>query len=365
MQSTVIESPGEGSQAVPAAVQPPSSPASRESQRSALRRLLRNTVVLALLVAGALLLTEGIARVAFPPTRFEQKLRAQAVSPTDLEVAVNGSSRAARGIDPTSLAWRAYNFGDDGQSPNIIRQGVEHQLARQQHLRGVVLVLDEFAFGTEDAMVPAPDYVRWGYTLQFADDHWSERTAAWSWLFRYRHDLLPQLVGMLLRSTPAPSKVSHGDAPTDPNQICLMAKTGFIYTPDLAVGLTPAVAKQLATTHNTYYVRDFRAGNLQRLRELLEETARRNVRIAVVQPPLNAAYRRFIDPVMLADYKEDTAKLMAGLPIDRVCFRSYFDDARFPDGEFSDPDHLNSIGARHWARILSEELRGFFGVPTP
>lgn len=359
MQSTVIESAGEVRPATPEEAAPPH----RENQRAALHRLLRNTVVLALCVVGALLLTEGVTRMAFPPTRFERKLRAQAESPTDLEIAINGSSRAARGIDPASLAWRAYNFGDDGQSPNFVCQGVERQLARQKNLRGVVLVLDEFAFGAEDTMVPAPDYVRWGYTLQFPEAHWHEQMSARSWLFRYRQDLLSQLLGILLRSNPAPSLVSDGGLPIDPTQLCLMTKTGFIYTPDLPVGLTPSMASKLVAIQKDFYAPRLRSSNRERFRALLAKTSASNVRVALVAPPLHAFYRRFIDPAILAEYKADVASLVAGLPPDRVCFRSYYDDARFVDIDYSDPHHLNNIGARHWAQILSEDLRPFFGPP--
>ena len=340
---------------------PRPTPAVRLAQGVALRRLAINLLVLVVLVATALLVCEGVASVAFPPTRFEQKLRAQAASPTDLQVAISGSSRAARGLDPRGLAWRAYNYGDDGQSPNFICQGIEMQLPRQPGLRGVVLVLDEFAFGTHDEAVPAPDYVRWGYKLEAADAGWADTLAAHSRLYRYRRDLLPQLMGRLLGSSTPPSLVSESDTPVDAVRICLMAKTGYIYTPPQPVGPTPAEARPLATVHNTYYDQGLRAGNLRRLRALLEEASRRHLRVAIVQPPLHPTYRHFIRPDMLASYKVDVASLLEGFSTDCVRFRSYFDDPRFSDGEFSDPDHLDSIGALHWARILSEEMSDFFG----
>lgn len=328
-----------------------------ESQVRAFLRLVRSTLMLAALTVLALLPCEGLARLVFAPTRFEQKLRAMDQAAPEVQVMVCGSSRAARGVDPTALAWPAYNFGDDGQSLGFTRQVMARHLARLPKVRGLVVVVDEFSFGTPDAAVPAPDYVRHGYAMQHAAQSWLDHLLAGSQVYRYRRELLGRTVGALLGTNPPPSAVSDGDAPLDRSQICLIARSGFIFTPDRAVGLTPGVAAKLAALHNTTYEPSLREENRTHLRAILTEAMRRNVKVVLVRPPLHRIYRSFVDRTLMADVEQDIARVVEGFPPSAVRVRSYVDDPRFGDGEFSDGDHLNNIGARHWAGLLTDELR--------
>lgn len=315
-------------------------------------RLLRNALLFILGMVGLLLGGEALARMLFPPTWCEQKLRAMDRCRTDVQVAVVGSSRATRGLDPRAMSWPAYNFGDDGQSVNFGAQVALRQAQRLPALKAVIFVLDEFSFGYEDS-IPYPDYLRRGYTLLHPS--WQKRLCANSVLYRYRHQLLPRLLGAPQEVTP----VYESDQPPPDAQYCLMARSGLVWTPARAGDLTQSAGKYWAQVRNDNYERLLRPEVVRLLGGFVEAARARHLKVVLVQPPTHASYRRFLGTGMLTDYREDIARLVNGQPASEVCFHSYYDDTRFADVEFGDVDHLNSRGAVHWAQILSRDLASF------
>lgn len=322
-------------------------------------RILGNVLLLGLAVAALLGVCELLARCLLPPTNFAQKLAAMERCRNDIEVAVVGSSRAARGLDVRVMPWPAYNFADNAQSPNFHAQIVLRQAERLPRLRAAIVVLDEFAFGSDDAAMGSADYVLHGYTLMHPKR--SDWLSTHSQLFRFRRQFLPHMLGVVLRDPGHVTPVSDGDQPADTKLPCLLARCGFIWSPPITSGLSVEECKRWAEVRREVYRPELRAQVVSLLRSFLQAARARNLKVALLEPPLHANYRRFVDAGMLTDYQNGMAALMQNQPPAQVCFRSYYADPRFGDAEFSDSDHLNCNGALRWAQIVSQDLSAFIG----
>lgn len=335
-----------------------------------MRPLIRNSLILAVLVLAQLGLCSALAEHICPPTRFEQKLRAMERCPdADTELAIAGASRAYEGINPFPLPWRAYNFGDVGQSPNFTCQVLERQIDRFPKMKKVVLVMDEWSFGGYDNL-PAVDYLKHGYTLQHPDRGIGQEESFFpvQWqaqvpILRYRRQFLGMALAFVLgRSGRHLTPVEETSQPTDPGRECILARSGFLWVPTRPADLSDKAGKARAEHRRNAYNRDLRAENFALYRGFLERAVQRGVRVAIVLPPLHASYRKYADKQMMDEFRADLARLREGLPVSQVAVLDYF-DKDFTDAEYQDTDHLNGQGATHLGQILADDLVVVWGKP--
>lgn len=319
-----------------------------------MRRLIGNSLLLALLVLVQLAVCAALSVYVCPPTRFEQKLRATERCPTAaIEVAIGGASRAYEGLDPIALAWPAYNFGDVGQSPNFTTQVLLRQLERFPRLRCLVIVIDEWGFGGYDD-IPTIDYERHGYRAQ-QPDPWRALQGRFP-LLRYRRQFLGQLLAFVMgRSGRHLMRIEEGNRPSDAGEETLLTTTGFLWTPAKPAPLSDADGKARVEHRRVAYNAQLRQQNRALYRQFLEMATARGVQVAIVLPPLHAAYRKYADPEMQRDFEADLATVLNGLPAARVRVFSYTRTDFAPE-EYQDTDHLNGVGAFHWTSMLSDDL---------
>ena len=334
--------------------------------------LLRKSLILAVLVCIQLALCAALADHICPPTRFEQKLRAMERSPDPgIELAIGGASRAYEGINPVSLPWPAYNFGDVGQSPNFTCQVLQRQLDRFSRLKKVILVMDEWSFGGSDT-ITALDYVKHGYTMldPKADIGQGETWVPLEWqarwpILRYRRQFLGMALGFIMgRANRHQTPVYDAVAPPDPGEECILAKSGFNYTPLRSPDLSEKAGQERVAHRLLGYTPELRETNFAIYRAFLEGALKRGAQVAIVLPPLHASYRKYADKKMSDEFGADLTRLRQLFPAPQVAVLSYT-DTDFPVDEYQDTDHLNGKGATHFGQILTHDLMRLWGKPQP
>ncbi|HEY3999291.1 MAG TPA: hypothetical protein VGO93_10525 [Candidatus Xenobia bacterium] len=325
-----------------------------------MKRFASRLAMLAVLVGALLALCNAAAIRYTPPTVFSQKL--SLIEQQDLsgvQVAIFGTSRPYHGVDPAALPWPAYNFCDLGQPLDLSYAVFHRQLPRMPHLGVLILGVDEFTFGIDDANLPsAEDYLDHGYDVPHAT--WMTRLRARIPLLRFRRNLLPQLLAATLgKDFYDRTVVDDADRPGHPDHPCLMARTGFFYTPTHAGDVSDALGERRAVDRRIGYNAALRAANRNLLATLLSEAVSHHIRVVLLRTPVHAAYRRHEDAALEHDFADDVASVMQRFSPNDVKLLSYW-KRDFPDIEYNDVDHLNGAGAQHLARLLAEDAQWAF-----
>lgn len=99
-------------------------------------------------------------------------------------------------------------------------------------------------------------------------------------------------------------------------------------------------------------------GNLRYIEELLAALRARGIRAVFVTTPVSRAYHAGIRPVSYRRMQDAVAGFCVRYGL------QYFDhmqDLRFSEADFMDPDHLDTLGAMKFTRIIRSEIFG--GAP--
>ena len=270
---------------------------------------------------------------------------------SEVEVGLFGSSHVFWGINPHAFPQSAYNFGDMGDCLFQCRQKFLRYAIRMPKLKVVSSGIDEFMFGAGQHDANAPDYLRFGFPLFQSSA--ATTLQAWLPIVRYRHDVIPQFLGLLSGHSVLPvTPTEDADVPSDPTRMTLLLKSGFLFKPQ-QMNVSRDFARERAALRYAGYDGAFRAANRQALHDLLANATSRHLQVVLVTTPVLPAYREVCNRQMLAEHAEDIQTALSDFPAARRI--SYWNED-FPTAEFEDPDHLNRVGAEHLGRRIAAQV---------
>jgi hypothetical protein len=263
---------------------------------------------------------------------------------TGIDVAVVGSSVVDLGVDPAAMGARSYNAAIRGASAEIIAGWTEDVVAPRLHPRTVVIGLTSRELTPNDGeqVNATRDYDRAPAVRQMRhDERWTDRAdrtlGRASEIFRYRTVLRRPLLwfGQRKRLDSGVEMTSSGwdrSAADEPYDASPGRRRFFQTVPlhDYTVG----------------------AQERRRLQTLATTLRARGIRVLVLNMPVTQDYVA-LHPHGADDYRAATAA------IERLAQRSgsgYVDAGIWPTTLFSDPIHLNGVGARRLSRQIAASV---------
>ncbi len=304
--------------------------------------LLRISFLAAPLLLCFIFLEVGLSRVENSYTLKKRLLHGRLKT---IQVLVLGSSHAYYGIDPSYFTWKGFNLADVSQSLRYDNALLRRYAPRCPELKVVLMAVSDFSLG---------------YGLTDSGEYWREffyaRTYGipvekLSMLFDARHYLLFALYGrkesfsyirngfkanLTVNVTASGSFVAP---PPDP------AKVGQI------LGLESA-RKEVAIHGSVSFQRNV-AANRRFLEDSIIVCKDRGIVPVLLTTPTTQAYSSSIDPRVWRDVEETVKEMCARYGIS---YYNFMNDPRFLNGDFEDPDHLNSAGAKKLSVIVNHEI---------
>jgi hypothetical protein len=311
---------------------------------SALQRALSKGLVFAVpLLALTLWLELGLRQM--PNAMSRKRAGFEAVAPR-AELLVLGASEGYQGLSPDLLGIPGYNLANVGQDLFYDRALFEKFLPRLPRLKTVILALS---------------YPSLEYRLPFSPESWRQFQYSQVWGLApespaARWDLRRFSALLLIEAWPA----------------LLAAKDGF-RGEAAAPGAGPdgwQALEALAQEQRDLRLNSLTAGKRARYHDglldpqrdaegqaLLEALAQAvdhaGARLCIVTLPVTRDYAKAVDAVRIARLRAAAAKTAAA---HGGRYWDLFEDRRFDDSDFADPDHLDRRGAAKVAAILKPQL---------
>lgn len=252
----------------------------------------------------------------------------------DIEILVSGSSRSLFGINPEYFSLFGFNLANAGQSYFYDKELILKNFATLPALKCVLIESSDFSLGYELANSPSGwrSYYYWHFWgIKYPNIEKDSR------FFSYVMLYTPNKIFDFLMGEPSVKEISV---------------RGWESFNELNI-LTEQNAKKVIHNLNDAMSQENYFKNIGYLGELLPVLAEADIKVIIIGPPVHKNYFKFIDPVIIRKNSEIWENLC------RSGYCSIFDftnDSRFEDFDFGDSDHLNSVGAEKFSKILNEEV---------
>ena len=305
------------------------------------RALLKGLLFVLPLLACSAWLEEGLRRM---PTALGLKRAGFEAAAAGAQVLVLGGSEAYQGLSPALLARPGYNLATVGQDLYYDQALFAAVRGRLPQLKTVIVGL---SYPSLEYRLPlSPEAWRqfqysqvWGLTPEDAAARWDLR----------RFSALA-----LMEPWPALKAAAVGFR----GEAVAMGPDGWQALEPLGEDLQDLRINDLTTRKRVRYHDGLLDGGRASqgagwLMALASAVDRSGAKPCLVILPVTKAYAGLVDQARLARLRAAAAaaaQSQHGLCLD------YFGDARFGDGDFADPDHLNRLGAARLASLLRTKL---------
>jgi len=277
------------------------------------------------------------------PNEYSFKWKTIDMRCSDIETLVLGNSQLFYGVDTDVLGPTAFNMANVSQTLKYDDYVVTCFGAHLTRLRQVILPLSYFSLVS---------------SLESGDEAWRGKNYRIYW----KHpDGWPIQRNMeILNGTALVIKRIYGFYLRGNTGItCSATGFGLTYRCDRRPAnweSTGAAAARRHTVrvHDTKILRE----NVSHVKSIIEKCRAKGVHVTLVLPPAWETYAEKLDPSQLQ------AAIITGEELARepgVTYVNLLQDPRFTADDFYDADHLNEVGARKLARLLTEDVTGRHG----
>lgn len=262
-----------------------------------------------------------------------------------IEVLIMGSSHELTAIYPGELGRPAFNLASQSQSLYYDISLIKRYRASLPALKLVVLPISYFSleYELEDAPERWRSYhYKYFYSLPHQD---------WHRLFSTRNFSAYFLSSESFRARVLLGKASNAACEYD-------SWGGWTNRPPAEATDTNQLAAAAQATlrlHAGMMHPKHLAANVIRLRDIVRELRRAGVSVVFITTPVSRFYSKGINEDVYQRMQTAMRELSAG---EGIPYRNYMFDRRFTDSDFADGDHLNSVGARKFTRLLRDEALG-------
>ena len=315
------------------------------------RRFLRTGGLFALPLAIALAGIE--VRLGTIPNAFNRKLELLDEQRSTIEVMVLGSSHEYAGVNTDRLIQPAFNLAMPSQSLSQSAElGLKYLPASRSarlplpRLRAVLMGIGYYSLPYRMSGSPEP---RLGFYMRtyrvFADSTLRDRVNPSRYLYSAIYGW--GAVQSLLRGPTAVDFSGH------------MSRTGYdpVGLPALPPDAGPTYFAASAAARASYHHRLASAANIPANLALMRRLARQcqvaGVRLVLFTSPVT---RNYADQFGEATWRQYRAVIEQFAREIDVPYTDYSQDPAFEWRDFGDADHLNSVGAEKFAKILSDRI---------
>lgn len=302
-----------------------------------MKNLINKLIVILLPVILTASAFEYLARLI--PVSYTKKYSSLISKANKIEQLILGASQTAIGINPASFQKETFNMANVSQDLYFNYKVLMKYLPRLGSLERVIITVD---------------YPTLKSSLILSDEAWRARYYA------------------VYLGIPAPGHLSFLNLGQYSALLLWEGPLGVIknlYSPPHQVEinefgyqtpwahqkiLTDAEGKKRVAFLEKGYMNDEALeGNLFILKKLLDELARRKIRVVFVTLPVHKSYFMSISA---ANYRLMTETIKNICDKHPAVYLNYFTDSRFSDSDFLDSDHLNKQGAEKFSELLSSDL---------
>jgi len=133
---------------------------------------------------------------------------------------------------------------------------------------------------------------------------------------------------------------------------CTKSGYGTMYqnTPTYDVDKTGQLA---AERQSTYPIENL-GPNLERLNAMIEDCAKRHVKVYLFTPPSWPSYTKHLDKNRLEILDREMKTIVQKYP--NVQYRSFLEDSSFVKSDYRDSYHVNEIGAEKLSKMINDDL---------
>ncbi len=278
------------------------------------------------------------------PTALSAKRAGFEARASQAELLVLGASEGFQGLSPDLLGVPGYNLATVGQDLHYDRLLFDQVLPRLPHLKAVLLAVSYPSL--EYRLPSSPEHWRqfqysqvWGLPPEDPDARWDLRRFSALALMEPWPAL--QAAGKRFAGEPIELK-PDGWQPLEP-----------VSEDQLDLQINDLTARKRAHYHNSLLDEERHGEGLAWLSTLVRTIVESGAKPILVTLPVSASYARAVEPRRLTRLRaaaQAVAAAQGGL------YWDLFQDRRFDDRDFSDPDHLNRNGAAKLARAIGPML---------
>jgi hypothetical protein len=258
-----------------------------------------------------------------------------------IEIVVLGSSQVLYGINPDYFCLKGFNLGTIGQPLYYDTRLMLRYIDKMPKIKYVLINISYFSLGFQ--LIDGPEKWRDYFYSRFWNIDFTEldiyNLKKYSYFFLYS----PRLA------------YSYFLKGFHVNLIGGFKQNGYVIVDTIRNSRSVSDSSGYARVkaHEGIYHERRCAENQHDLELLVAELIRRNIVPVIVTPPVYSSYYKYVNKARLKR-DQDT--------INRICnkykcrFFNYFMDSRFTERDFYDSDHMNSLGAEKFSRIINSEI---------
>lgn len=261
----------------------------------------------------------------------------------DINVLVLGNSQSSYGINPSLFKCKGFNLSNSSQDLYTDIMLLNYYLPELNNLKLVIFNISYFTLG---------------YNNYDSDEKWRYYFYEKYWGLNYpklnRFDL--KNISLISLYTPQLSlyyatknfNVNLAESFTESGWNNIDAKSD-----EENIQINDITGKARFLSHKNLINNETRNSNLKLLEKTISKLNENNINIVFLTPPVYSTYYKNADPILLNEIRSDIENLCSG---NKCKYISYFTDHRFTYKDFKNNDHLNSIGAEKFSRIIDTEI---------
>jgi hypothetical protein len=277
-------------------------------------------------------------RLALTPTSYKVKRSYLEQNIAKAQVIVTGSSHSYFGIKPQMLGAPAFSIAYVSQDIYYDTRILLKYLPQATNAKVVIIPISYFTL--EIMLEDSPEVWRTSYYYEFWD------IAHASPGFRIADHSLIALYGV----QQSRSWLWSGIPITNPEAIDESGGTAGMGGTNVASVMD---ARTTLKRHSSGMKLQYAAQNRHYLEELFNALRARGISIVIITTPCFHSYYENMDHEVYALMQDEIQSLRRTYGLE---YRNYLTDSRFTMDDFADSDHLSTVGAEKFSRILKDEV---------
>lgn len=257
-----------------------------------------------------------------------------------INVLIFGTSHTMAGVNPSYLSVRGYNLANNAQSLYYDKELLLKYIDRLPRLKIIFISISIFSL--------------W-YEVYAFNDNWRDNFYSKFWDIKPNNSKIFDLNRLSYICIYGPDVAQNGfrknfnisvEKYTDENG-WFNKKTDSAFSPTDSMGI------ERVNFHKSMMHEDLFIKNIEYLESMLTEITNRGMNPVFITIPVHSKYYNNADPKILKKINGEISKLCLKY---NCRYFDYFEDNRFHDDDFADIDHLNSMGAERFTKLLDSEI---------
>jgi hypothetical protein len=258
-----------------------------------------------------------------------------------IQILVLGSSEALHAINPGFFEVKGFNLSNVSQSFYYDSEITLRYIDKMKNLKSVIITVfySSFWYQLQDTKEGWRDYFYFHYwDIKYPGLKWYD-SRMYSFVMLYTPRRTLEYAEKLFRIDLSEGLDRNGWAPID----------AIKNNPNIS----DIMSKERVKLHESIQSESKYQENLRIIDNFVCELRKRHIKVFFVIPPVPSTYSKYTNPKIREMNEQAILELCRKY---NGRFFNYFTDKRFATEEFSDNDHLNSVGAEKFSKILNDDI---------